>query len=151
MSTIHEQHTAGERRAAADGRSFGDLVKEFRDEITRLLRQEVLLAQTEMRDKARVVARNSIYLAIGGAVAYAGLIFIILSFCALAAWGLYAAGLSGEMSLWLGTLIVGLAVTVIGYVLIQKGISTLKRQTFVPEKTVTSLQEDAAWIRNKVA
>lgn len=131
-------------------RSIGDLIKELRDETTTLLRQEVALAKTEMTEKATKVGRNLAYLAVGGAVAYLGLLFLLWAVTSGIMLALDAAGLD-EHAAWVAPLITGVVVAAIGYALIQKAISTLKnKDEIVPQKTVESVQENAQWARQKV-
>lgn len=131
-------------------RSLTVLVKELRDETITLMRQEVALAKTEMSEKAARVGRNVGYLGAGALVAYAGLIFLLLAATAGIYLGLVAADVSEATAWWLAPLIVGAVVLVIGYSLIQKAISTLKRETVVPERTAESLQRDKNWMKGKV-
>lgn len=135
---------------AGDNRGITDLLKDLRDETTTLLRQEVALAKTELTEKSGRLGRNLGYLATGGMVAYAGLLFLLLAATAALRVGLEKMGLSDDISVWLAPLIVGLVVAGIGYVLVQKAITTLKHESVVPEKTVASLQENKQWIQQKV-
>jgi len=131
--------------------SLASLIRELRDETTTLLRQEVALAKTEMSEKATVLGRNSIYVAIGGLVAYAGFIFVLLSVMRLMLVGLVRAGLSEAVADWLAPAIVGLVILGVGYALIQKAKSTLSRESLVPEKTIQSLKEDKQWTQEKLS
>ena len=137
-----------------ESRSIGDLLKELRDESTALLRAEVALAKTEVTEKATKAGRNAAYLAAGGAVAYAGLLFLLLGVTMLVTWALIAMGLDENLrylAYVLAPLIVGGAVAGVGYALIQKAIRTFSQpQDLVPQKTVDSLQENASWAKNKV-
>lgn len=141
-------------RPMRDSRSIGDLLKELRDETTALLRQEVALAKTEVTEKATKAGRNIAYLAVGGAIAYAGLLFLLLGVTMLVTWALIALGMNENLrylAYCLAPLIVGGAVAGVGYALIQKAISTFSQpQELVPQKTVDSLQENASWAKNKV-
>lgn len=135
--------------AAARDRSIGSLFKELRDEMTTLLRQEVALAKTEMGEKVSKASRNTAYIAIGGAICFAGLMFLLVGVSALLYVGLVRAGLSHYLSGWLAPVITGAVVALIGYLMLQKGISTLKRMSMTPEKTVDSLKEDKQWLQNQ--
>jgi hypothetical protein len=139
---------AGTTSPAGSERSIGELLKELRDESGLLLRQEVALAKTELGEKAAKAGRNAAYIAVGGAVAYAGVLFLLLAVTAVLYVILKAMGVETH-GLWIAPLIVGLAVAVVGYVLIQKGISTLKNESLVPEKTTQSLKEDKQWLQDK--
>jgi len=129
--------------------SFASLIRELRDESTTLVRQEVALAKTELTEKASMLGRNSIYLAIGGLVAYAGFIFILQSIMRLMLLGLVKAGLSEGVASWLAPGIVGLVIAGVGYALIQKAKSTLSHESLAPQKTIQSLKEDKQWTQEK--
>jgi hypothetical protein len=134
----------------SEDRSLTDLVRELRDDTTTLLKQEVALAKTELTEKASVVGKNAIYLAVGGLVAYSGLLFILLAVSALIMAGLENAGLSENVARWLGLAIVGLVMGVAGYALISKAKQTLSRESLAPEKTIQSLKEDKQWTQEKL-
>ncbi len=137
--------------ATREARSIGDLIKELRDETTTLLRQEVALAKTELTEKATKAARNAAYLAVGGAVAYAGLIVLLIGLGWLASYVLERVGLSPGLAVVVGFLLVGAAVIGVGYLLVHKALGTLaKPKEFVPQKTVESIQENASWAKEKV-
>jgi hypothetical protein len=51
---------------------------------------------------------------------------------------------------WLAPLIVGGIVALLGYSFVQKGLTALKHETLVPERTKESLQQDKEWLKEKV-
>lgn len=138
------------RPAAADHRSVNDMIKEVRNQITALLRDEVALAKSEISEKTMRVARNGGYLAAGALVAFAGVIVLLMALSAGLYVGLVAAGLSNATSGWLAPLIVGVVVVAIGYGLVQKAISTFRHESMVPERTADSVRENAQWMKEKV-
>ncbi|HYP42038.1 MAG TPA: phage holin family protein [Chloroflexia bacterium] len=124
-----------------DDRSLGELFAELARETSTLVRQEVALARAELSQKAGQVGRDLGFLAIGGAIAYAGLLAIIAAIIiALATLGL---------PWWLSALLVGLVVAGIGYFLVQKGLSALKRESLAPRQTLDTLKEDVEWIKEQ--
>lgn len=123
-----------------DERSLGELFAELAQETSTLVRQEVALAKTEMTQKATQVGRDVGVIGMGGAIAYAGLLAIVGALILL---------LGQFIPLWLSALIVGLVVAGIGYVLVQRGISALKRVDLTPRATVASLKEDAEWAKDQ--
>ena len=129
---------------AHDGneRSLGDPFSTLTRETTSLLRQEVQLAKAELTQSATEVARGIGMLAVGGAVAYAGLLLVLLA----VVFGLIKAGLEP----WLAALIVGLVVVAIGAVLVLRARASLKPANLAPQKTVESLKEDAAWAKEQI-
>lgn len=123
-----------------DERSLGELFSELAHETSTLVRQEVALAKTEMSQKASQVGRDVGMIGVGGAIAYAGFLFLLAAL---------TFGLGLFMPLWLSALIVGLVVAVVGYVLIQQGRNALKEAELAPEKTIETLKEDAEWAKDQ--
>ena len=119
------------------GELFGDLAKETSD----LVRQEVELAKTELSQKASNVTKDAGFLAIGAAVAYAG----VLALGAALIIGLGQIGLPW----WLAALLVGLVIAGIGYFLVQKGLKALKGQDLMPGKTIQTIKEDVEWAKGR--
>jgi hypothetical protein len=105
-------------------------------QLTTLFRQEAQLARSEISDKIGRVAAAAMTLAIGAALLMAGLVILLQA----AAVALQEAGLSPLVSL----LIVGVAVVVIGGVMLMSAVSALKNTSLVPDRTVDQLQRDAS-------
>lgn len=114
-------------------KTIGTLISDLTRDITTLFRQEIRLVKTEMTEKVEQAESGVTMLAVGGAVAYAGLL-ILLAAAVL--------GLSLYLEPWLAALIVAAVVLIIGLIMVAKGKSNLKARNFVPEKTVESLQRD---------
>jgi hypothetical protein len=114
-----------------EDRSLGDLFSELSRETSTLIRQEVALAKSEMTDKATTVGKNVGFLAVGGAVAYAGFLVLL---------GALVIILALFLPWWLSALIVGFVVAAVGYALVQKGLSTLKQVDMAPRETIDSLK-----------
>ena len=123
-------------------RSLGELFGELAADMGVLVRKEVELARTEMTQKASRVGKDVAFLAVGGAVAYAGLLAIVAAIII----GLATLGLQW----WLAALIVGLVVAGIGYFLVQKGLDALKREDIAPRQTIETLQEDKEWAKEQM-
>ncbi len=139
----HEQH----RRR--DSRSVADLFRDLRDEATLLARQQVELAKAEMTEKFSKWTRNAVYIAVGGFIAYAGFLFLLLAATFGVLFGLIEGGMADVHALWVAPLLVGVVVAVVGYIFVQKGISTLKRASVVPKRTHRTLREDKQWLEQK--
>jgi xanthine/uracil permease len=125
-----------------DERSLGDLFSDLSRETTTLVRQEVQLAKAELTQSATEVARGIGMLVAGGAVAYAGLLFLLLAIV----FGLIEAGWDA----WLSALVVGLVVVAIGAVLVLRARESLKPANLAPQKTVETLKEDAEWAKEQI-
>jgi len=125
-----------------DERSLGDLFSDLSRETTTLVRQEVQLAKAELTQSATEAARGIGMLVAGGAVAYAGLFFLLLA----VVFGLIEVGWEP----WLSALVVGLVVVAIGAVLVLRARESLKPANLAPQKTVETLKEDAAWAKEQI-
>jgi hypothetical protein len=125
-----------------DERSLGDLFSDLSRETTTLVRQEVQLAKAELTQSATEAARGIGMLVAGGAVAYAGLLFLLLAIV----FGLIEAGWDA----WLSALVVSLVVVAIGAVLVLRARESLKPANLAPQKTVETLKEDAAWAKEQI-
>ena len=129
-----------QQRPGAD-RSLGELFAELSRETTTLVRQEITLAKTEMTQKATRAGKDVGFLAVGGAIAYAGLLTFIAA-CVLA--------LNLIVHLWwLSALIIAIIVAVIGYAMVRKGLDNLREGNLAPTQTLETLKQDAQWAKEQ--
>lgn len=127
---------------AKEERSIGELFTELAGETSTLIRQEVALAQTELTEKAASVGKNIGFLIVGGAIGYAALLAVLAAIViGLAAW----------IPAWASALIVGVAVGIVGFLMISSALAALKKMNIAPRETVKSLKEDAQWLKNQVS
>lgn len=124
-----------------ENRPLGDLFGDLATDMSNLVRQEVSLAKVEITQKAKYVGRNVGYLVVGGAVAYAALLAIIAAIIML---------LARVMPNWGATLIVGVVVGAIGWMLIGKAMMALQQADLTPRETVETLKEDATWMKQQI-
>jgi hypothetical protein len=122
--------------------SLGELFADLTREMTALVRQEVRLATTEVSQRVSQIGRNVGFLAVGGAVAYAGLLAIIAAVILL---------LAIVIPWWLSALIVGIVVVAAGYLLVQKGLSSLKELDLKPHQTIRTIKEDVEWAKHQTS
>jgi len=123
-----------------DDRSLGELFSELAQETSTLVRQEVQLAKTEFSEKASQVGKDVGFLAVGGAVAYAGFLVLLAAITAL---------LDLWMPVWVSALIVGVVVAGVGYYLVRKGLNELQRVDLKPNQTIQTLKEDKEWVKDQ--
>jgi hypothetical protein len=130
-----------EDESAANGASMGQLFRDLANDLSELTRKEIQLAQTETMEKVSHASKAVISMAVGGFIAYAGLLALLgAAVLALATW----------MPYWLSAVIVGGVALIIGLIMVQSGRSALKNTNITPEKTVDSLKENAAWVKEKI-
>lgn len=124
-----------------DARSLGELFSELADETRTLLRQEIELARTELTQKAKVVGRNAMLIAIGGVLLLAGLLTSI-------AWLVIAIG--SAIGYGWSSFLVAAAVIGGGAALVMKGKKTLARASLSPDQTKAELREVKTWAKQQV-
>jgi Putative Actinobacterial Holin-X, holin superfamily III len=122
-------------------RSLSQLFTDLMNEARTLLRQEVRLAKTELTEKASRVGKDVTSLAIGGAIANAGMLAIVAA---------GVMGLANVVPAWLAALIIGVVVAGIGLGMIQQGRKNLTQEDLNPRKTVKSLEEDKQWVKEQL-
>jgi len=126
---------------SVNDRSLGDLFGELTRETSTLVRQEMQLAKTELSQKASSVGKDVGSLAVGGAIAYAGLLALIAA---------VIVGLGSMIPMWLSALIVGVVVAGIGFFMLQKGLNALKQENLAPKQTIETVKEDAEWAKEQM-
>lgn len=120
-----------------DDRSLGDLLSELSRETATLVRKEVELASTEMTAKAQKAATHAGISAAGGALIHAGLLGLL----AAVVIGLTQMGLQP----WLSAVLVGAATMVVGYLMLNRGLTNLRRTDVAPRQAIETLKENARW------
>ena len=134
---------------ASQERSLGELLKELSSETSDLLRKEVELAKTEFSEKASRVGTDVAAIAMGGAMALAGGLALMLA----AVYGLTAlldTFLPLGVAVWLAPLIVGGILVLVGYGRIKTAVADLKNTSLAPRQTTQSLQENKQWLKAKI-
>ena len=135
--------------ATQPDRSLGELLKELSSESGELLRKEVELAKTEISEKASRVGTDMGAIALGGAMAFAGGLALLLA----AVYGLTAildTFLPLGVAVWLAPLIVGATLVLMGYGRIKAAAHDLKTISLAPRQTTQSLQENKQWLKAKI-
>ena len=140
-STVASGATAAEpvtSSSPGDGRSLGEIVGDLTHDMTTLVKQELELAKTELKEEAGKAGKGAGLL--GGAGVSGLLALIFLS-------GALAYLLDSWIPRELAFLIVGLLWAVIGAVLAKSGQKSLKQMNPQLPETQQTLKEDAAWAR----
>jgi uncharacterized membrane protein YqjE len=120
---------------------MGELFKQLSTDLSKLVRQEIRLAQVEMTQKGKRAAVGAGFL--GGAGIVSLLLLGSLTACIIAA-------LAEGMHVWLAALIVTVVYGVIAGVLALTGKQRVAEATpVVPEQTVQTLKEDAQWAKTQ--
>ncbi len=121
--------------------SFLGLFRLLTGDTKTFIKQEIDLAKTEISEKLSKLGRNAAALAVGGFVAYAGLIVFLIGLGWLLAWAFQLAGLQPVFAAFLGLAVIGLVIIAVGCVLLLKGLKTLSQESLAPQRTIYTLQE----------
>jgi uncharacterized membrane protein YqjE len=127
-------HTSGN----GDDRSLGQIVGDIAADLSTLVKQELALAKTELKEQAGKAGKGAGML---GGAGVAGLLALILASFALA----YL--LDNWMPVELAFLIVTLLWAIVAAALAAKGRKELKNANPQLPETQQTLKEDAAWAR----
>jgi xanthine/uracil permease len=130
--------------------SIPSLLRDLRDETTTLLRQEVALAKTEMKENVSRMTSHAVHIAVGGFVAYAGIIVMLIGIGHLLGALLIRAGLDEQVAQWLAPSIVGLVVAIIGWMMLSKAKNAMAHEDIAPRQTIDSLRENKQWAQSKL-
>lgn len=126
------------------------LLRDLRDETTTLFRQEVSLAKAEVRENVSKLAGHAVQIAVGGFVAYAGIIVMLIGIGHLLGALFVRMGMSENLAAWLAPSVVGLVVALIGWGLLARAKNAIASDGLVPRRTVESMRENKQWAQNKL-
>ena len=129
-----------EPRAKAD-RSITTLLSDLASETILLIRQEMALLKAELSEKFSRVGQGATALGAGALIAFSGWL-VLLAAAVL--------GLATVVPAWLAALIVALIALAIGGALVFIGKSRFDADSLMPRRTLRSLREDEAWLRERL-
>jgi membrane protein len=136
-----ENETQVTTPARAEDRPAGELVKDLSEQISRLVRDELRLAQLEMTRKGKQAGLGVGMFAGGGVFAWFGLGCLIA--CAVIA-------IAGVVAAWLAALIVGVVLLLLAAIAAMIGRSRLKKATPpVPGETIGSVKADVEELKER--
>lgn len=122
-------------------RSLASLFTELTRETANLFRQEIRLAKTEVTEKVSQAGSGIAATAIGGLV-----LFVALQALVAAA----ILGLATAVEPWLAALVVGIAIALVGGVVLAKGLTSLKSDRLKPQRTIETLKANGHWAREQL-
>ena len=119
-------------------RPVGSILLDIVGNIQSIVRSEVRLAKTELREElsgaGSAVARTTVGALLG---AYAGLFAMVAVVSALALY----------MPMWLAALVVSLTLGIAGLTTVMSGLRLFARVDLVPDQAVQSVKEQMTWPR----
>ena len=125
-----------------DTRSFGALFSQLAADISLLMQQEAQLAKGEYKEMLVKLLIGLGVLAVGGLIAMVGLVALL---CAV------VLALALVMPHWAATLVVGLLFLIIGGLSMVFGVQRMRHFKLVPERTLNSLRQTLAMVRERLS
>lgn len=126
---------------AGGGESLGDTVTGIIQDLQEIVRGEVQLAKTELKEDASTLGKA---LGMIGAAVFLGLvgfIFLMLGVTYL---------LNKSLEMWLAAGIVGVVLLIIGAIVGMVGKNQMQQAKLVPDQTIESVKEDKEWASRQI-
>ena len=125
---------------AGNGSSAVSLLRRLVDDLSTLVRKELALATSEISQTLHSVRNGVASVAVGGAVCFAGFLFLLAA---------ATAALAQTMDAWLAALIVGGIVAIVGYAMLAAGKKKLEQSDLKLKRTQESLHQDRELIKGR--
>ena len=122
----------------AEERSVSDVFQDILHNLQEMVRAEIRLAKVEIRGEVKQATGAGAWIAAGVVAAMSAWVFLV--------WA-SAYALATRMPMWAATLIVAVVMAAAAAALIMGGIRRVKRIHPVPERTVESVKENLAWMK----
>ncbi|HVM48496.1 MAG TPA: phage holin family protein [Candidatus Acidoferrum sp.] len=124
-----------------NGSTVRALVAELKQQAQTFFREEIRLVKAELTQKLAHYGVSAASMAVGGCLAFAGLIIFLGALGTLLGFAFSRAGLDALLAGFIGWGIIGLLVIGVGAGLLLKGLAAIKKQSPAPERTVRTLQQ----------
>lgn len=122
----------------ANGRSVTDVLQDIVGNVQEIVRSEVRLAKTELREEAAKAKTSSMFLGAGALVGvYAGG-FLLLGI-------MYALAIA--LPLWVAAFIIAITLAVAAGLLLRAGRRRIQQVNPTPDRTVENVKENVAWLK----
>jgi uncharacterized membrane protein YqjE len=121
--------------------SVPEVLQDMVGNLQEIIRSELRLAKTEIKEEAAKAARPAATFGVGLVLGFYGMGFLLLA-------AVY--GLSAVIAGWLAALLVGAFLAIVAIAFMSSGGKKLKQVKPTPEKTVQSLEENVKWAKHQI-
>ncbi len=135
------QPTTLGQSSTSNPESLGTIVTGIVEDLQGIVRGEVQLAKTELKEDASSLGKGAGMIAAGALVALVGFIFLMLGVTYL---------LNKSFQMWIAAGIVGLVLLLIGVIAAMVGKNTMSAANLKPQQTIDSLKEDQQWANQQI-
>jgi uncharacterized membrane protein YqjE len=125
---------------SAEDRSLSDVLQDILRNVQEIVRSEVRLAKTEIREEAGKAKFSAVLIGAGAVTAIFAILFLLFMI-------VYALALF--MPSWAAALIVGAALAILATLMLMGGIRRFKQIRPTPERTVEIIKENVEWAKQK--
>jgi uncharacterized membrane protein YqjE len=137
---FNESRARDEDPSRSDGRSIKQILQDIVNNVSDIIRSEVRLAKTEVRQDVTHYAKTSALIGVAGVLALYAVGFILLS-------AVYA--LQGVLASWLAALVVGAAAGIPAAILYLTGRKKLAQASLRPHQTIQTLEDNVTWFKKQ--
>lgn len=140
--------TAGARRTMTpdavreEAEGIGTLIAGLLKDLQDLVRAEVQLAKTEIKEDAVAAGRGIGFIAGGALIGLIGFVFLMLALTFF---------LDRWLALWVSALLVAALLIVVAAILVMSGRTQLSATNLIPEQTIATLKEDQEWAKQQIS
>ncbi|MGB3305331.1 MAG: phage holin family protein [Thermomicrobiales bacterium] len=131
----------GHEATGSEPESLGTIVAGIVEDLQGIVRGEVQLAKTELKEDASAIGRAATLIAIAAIVGLVGFSFLMLGVTYL---------LNKSLQMWLSAGIVGVVLLIIALIAAMVGKNQLSAANLKPQQTIDSLKEDQEWTSRQI-
>jgi uncharacterized membrane protein YqjE len=125
---------------ATSDRSISEILQDVLRNLQSIVRSEVRLAKTEVREEFTKAKPAILLLALAAVCGLFGILFLLLT-------TMYAVALA--LPLWASALVVAVMLIIIAAITLNAGQRRIERAHPLPDKTIVSMKENAEWARQQ--
>ena len=144
MKERRDVHSFSESRnrdeTHSDDRSIREILHDIVNNVNDIVKSEIRLATTEVRENAKSLAKAGIWIGVAAVLALYAAGFILLS-------AVY--GLQEVVPARLAALLVGVGVGIVAAILYLMGRKKLAQTSLTPDKTIQSLEDNVTWVKKQ--
>jgi hypothetical protein len=122
--------------------ALGDLFRKLADDSGTLIRQEIALAKSELKESVGTAVSEAVWVPVWGAIALVGALVLV---------AFLVVGLGAILdNYWLSALIVGLVFAGGGGLMAMMALRKMKTISLAPDATIQTLKQDRAWAKSEL-
>ena len=124
--------------------TIGGLIRGILNDLKTLLREEIALARIEIREQAGKARAAALSFGVAAAGLLFGIAFLLIA---------VATAISEQLGwpLWAGFLVIGVLMSIVGFVSLSLGRRRIRTLQAFPAETVTTLKENSEWIAKRLS